>query len=93
MFVEMPQTNDVAYNGLNQAGYGAPGGGIGLRDQMVVEAVNGVASGVGQSATQAIILEYFGDGGGGGVTVDESLCYDGGYGGTDGGYSGGNTSY
>ncbi|KAL8495909.1 hypothetical protein ACS0TY_019868 [Phlomoides rotata] len=66
MFVEMPQINNTAYNSLNQPGYGAPRPVNGLGDKIVLEAVNGVASGVAQSATQAIIQGFFGGGGGGG---------------------------
>ncbi|PIN25181.1 hypothetical protein CDL12_02079 [Handroanthus impetiginosus] len=55
-------------NNLNQAAYGAarPANGGGIGNQLMVGAVNGIASGAAQSAAQVLLQGLFGGGGGGG---------------------------
>ncbi|KAI3448943.1 hypothetical protein Pfo_005608 [Paulownia fortunei] len=64
----MPPVNCMPYNNPNLAAYNIPArpANNGLMDQLMVGAVNGVASGAAQSATQALIQGFMGGGGSGG---------------------------
>ncbi|KAL6569761.1 hypothetical protein OROMI_014275 [Orobanche minor] len=81
------------YNNLNQPIYGAgpgPVNGGGLTDQLLVSAANGLASGVAQATTEAVIGFFGGGGGGGGGMGFVDVTVSSGVGGpiVDGGYNG-----